>query len=98
MACRTRAYFHDMVTGRWPQSLVAGRDDRLVMLVHVVGHLGTIIAAGAAQLFGQLFRRHDLPRWGLNRRNRLALLTTVTELSDMAAPAITGLSRLPVIG
>ena len=32
---------------------------------------------------------------GLKKRSRLALLTTVTELSDMAAPAITGLSSQP---
>ncbi len=36
--------------------------------------------------------------WGLNSRRRLALLTTVMEESDMAAPAIIGESSIPVKG
>src|SRR5699024_8383077 len=35
---------------------------------------------------------------GVNSRSRLALLTTVTELNDMAAPAMIGLSSQPVNG
>ena len=37
-------------------------------------------------------------RWALNRRSRLALLTTVSDENAMAAPAITGLSSNPKNG
>ncbi len=36
--------------------------------------------------------------FGLNRSNRLALLTTVIDESAIAAPATTGLSSVPVNG
>lgn len=40
----------------------------------------------------------DIYCLGLKRNNRLALLTTVMEESAIAAPATTGLSRVPVNG
>ncbi len=41
---------------------------------------------------------HATPPWGWKKRNRLALVTTVTELKAMAAAAINGKSNKPVNG
>jgi len=43
-------------------------------------------------------RAHEPASLGRKARSRLALVTTVTELNAIAAPAIMGLSRMPKNG